>query len=95
MVVGVGTVELRLHGVQSLKEKRSVVRSVVRRVQNEFRISAAEVGALDDHRSAVVGFSVVTNDARLANSLLDQVVDAVEGFGLAEVADVSLEVLHV
>ncbi len=94
MVVGFGTVELRLHGVYSLKEKRGIVRSVVQRVQNQFHISVAEVGALDDHQSALVGFAVVSNNQRLANSILDKVVDAVEEFGLAEVADVELEFIH-
>ncbi|NTU59717.1 MAG: DUF503 domain-containing protein [Deltaproteobacteria bacterium] len=94
MVVGFGTIELRLHGVYSLKEKRSVVRSVVQRVQNQFHISVAEVGALDEHERAVVGFAVVTNDGRLANSILDKVVDAVEDFGLAEVGSVEIDVMH-
>lgn len=95
MVVGFGTVELRLHGVHSLKEKRGIVRSVVQRVQNQFHVSVAEVGALDDHQAALIGFAVASNDKRLANSILDKVVDAVEDFGLAEVGTVELEVIHV
>ncbi len=95
MVVGFGTIELRLHGVHSLKEKRGIVRSVVQRVQNQFHVSVAEVGALDDHQTALIGFAVASNDKRLANSILDKVVDAVEDFGLAEVGNVELEVIHV
>ena len=34
MIVGVAVAELHVHGSQSLKEKRGVVRSVVQRVRN-------------------------------------------------------------
>lgn len=94
MVVGVGTLELYLPGVQSLKEKRSVVRSVIQRVQNQFHVSVAEVDSLDLHQKATIGFAVVSNDSRLANSVLDKIVDAVEGYNLAEVARADLEVMH-
>jgi hypothetical protein len=94
MVVGVGTLELYLPGAQSLKEKRSVVRSVIQRVQNQFHVSVAEVDSLDLHQKATIGFAVVSNDSRLANSVLDKIVDAVEGYHLAEVARADLEVMH-
>jgi uncharacterized protein YlxP (DUF503 family) len=94
MVVGVGTLELQLHGVQSLKEKRSVVRSVIQRVQSQFHVSVGEVDSLDLHQKATIGFAVVSNDGRLANSVLDKIVDAVEGYCLAEVTNVQLEVMH-
>ncbi|MBI5014585.1 MAG: DUF503 domain-containing protein [Deltaproteobacteria bacterium] len=95
MVVGVGTVELFIPEARSLKDKRSVVRSVVQRVQNQFHISVAEVESLDVLQTATIGFAVVTNDSRLANSILSKVVDAVEGYYLAEVTRSDLEVLHV
>lgn len=94
MVVGVGSLDLHIPEAQSLKEKRSVVRSVVQRLQNQFHLSVAEVDSLDLLQKATIGFAVVTNDGRLANSILDKVVDAVEGYYLAEVTNVQLEVLH-
>jgi uncharacterized protein YlxP (DUF503 family) len=95
MVVGVGTIELHIPEAQSLKDKRSVVRSVVQRVQNQFHISVAEVDSLDLLQKATIGFAVVTNDSRLADSILSKVVDAVEGYYLAEVTKTALEVLHI
>lgn len=94
MVVGVGTVELFLPEAQSLKDKRGVVRSVVRRLQNQFHISVAEVDSLDLLQKATIGFAVVTNDGRLANSILDKVVDALESYYVADITDTRLEVLH-
>ncbi len=95
MVVGTAQIELYLHGVRSLKEKRSIVRKVVHRIRNTFDLSAAEVDALDSHQRAVVGVAVVTNDARLADSLMNKVVDFVIDLHLAEVGRSEVEVLHI
>lgn len=95
MVVGTASVELLLYGVYSLKEKRAIVRRVVHRLRNEFSVSVAEVASLDEHAKATIGIAVVTNDGRLANSLLDQMVNALEGYGEAELGRVNLELLHV
>lgn len=95
MVVGVATIKLYLHGVFSLKEKRSVVRRIVHRTKNKFEISVAEVDALELHQSAVIGVAVVTNDSRLANSILDKVVGFVDELHLAEITDSQIEILHI
>jgi len=95
MVVGLGTVDLYLPGVQGLKEKRGVVRRVVERTRNRFPVSMAEVDSLDLHQKATIGFAVVSNDARTADSILNKVIDYVEGLHLAEITRTDLEILHV
>jgi uncharacterized protein YlxP (DUF503 family) len=95
LVVGVATIELYLHGVQSLKQKRSIVRKVVHRVRNQFEISVAEVDLQDVHQSAAIGCAIVTNDARLANSVLSKVIDHITSLHLAEVSRAGIEILHV
>jgi uncharacterized protein YlxP (DUF503 family) len=95
MVVGVATVDLYIHGVQSLKEKRGVVRRVVDRVRNRFSISVAEVDNLDLHQKATIGMAIVTNDRRLADSTLNKALDFVEDLHLAEVIRADLEILNV
>lgn len=95
MVVGVGTLDLYIPEAHSLKEKRGVVRRIVQRTRNEFEISVAEVDNLDLHQKATIGFAVVTNDSRLANSILSKVVDFVDDLYLAQVVKSDLEVIHV
>lgn len=92
MVVAVLTVELRLHAAFSLKDKRSVVKSLIQRTAQRFRVSAAEVGHQDDIRRALVGVAVVSGDAAHA----DQVLQAAMRFMEAEypVELVSGEVEH-
>ena len=47
MIVGAAAVEIHIHGAQSLKSKRGVVRSISQRVRNRFNLSVAEVGGQD------------------------------------------------
>ena len=76
MIVGVMTAQLSLQGITSLKEKRSIVKSLIGRLQSRFNISVAEVDHQDSKSVAVLGVAVVSNDSRF----IDQQLDAIVGF---------------
>jgi uncharacterized protein len=63
MWAGVLEIDLLLGDVQSLKEKRSVVRPIVAEVRRKFEVSVAEAGHLDLHRRALIGVAVVGAEA--------------------------------
>ena len=94
MVVGVATLDLYLHGVHSLKEKRGILRRILDRTRNQFPVSAAEVGHQDSHQQAVIGLAVISGDARVANSILDKALDFIEDLHLVEITHTDLEILH-
>jgi uncharacterized protein YlxP (DUF503 family) len=71
MVVGIIGWELEVYGCQSLKEKRSVVRSLKQRLRNRFNLSVAETGANDLWQRAEITACVVTTDRRQADSILE------------------------
>jgi uncharacterized protein YlxP (DUF503 family) len=93
MVIGAARVELHVHASHSLKEKRSVVRSIVRRIRNEFNVAVAEVGGQDTWQWAVLGLAAVGHDRGGVRAVLERVIDFVEALHLAEVTDQSVEVL--
>lgn len=93
MIVGAAVVELHVHGSQSLKEKRGVVRSLLQRVRNRFPVSIAEVGGQDTWQRAVLGIATVGGDARKLRSVLEQVIAFVDGTGLAEVVGSDVEIV--
>ena len=78
MVIGVCTLELQVPGCSSLKEKRRVIRSVVRRVQNQYNVSIAEVGHQDSWQLATVAVACVSNDAGYAHGLLERIVGFID-----------------
>ena len=93
MIVGAALIEIHVHGSQSLKEKRGVVRSMVQRIRNRFNVAAAEVGGQGTWQRAVVGVTTVGHDAATVRSVLDRVIAFAEGTGLAEVTNSDIEIL--
>ncbi len=94
MVVGVGRIQLRLHGCRSLKEKRKVVQAMIRRLQNRYHASVAEVGKNDIYQRAEIGFALVANSGQLVNAVLDKMIDTAEELQLAEIIDSEIEIIH-
>lgn len=94
MVVGVLRLSLAIPGNDSLKGKRAIVKKIIERARVRFHVAAAEVADLDQHRRATLGFSVVSNDAQHAGSVIDHVVSFVAGATEALVVDRRSEVLH-
>jgi len=94
MVIGLCTIDLHLPGANSLKDKRSVLKSVMRRVRTEFNVSIAEVDQQDVWRSAVLAVVTVSSDRAYAHGLLTKVVDWIENTRLdAELVDYQIEML--
>jgi len=83
--VAICSLELGLYGVNSLKEKRGIVKRVINRTRDRFQIAVNEVGALDRLDSAELGIALVSNDKSVANSVVDRVIQFVEDLHLAEV----------
>src|SRR5277367_3363690 len=73
MFVGVMRFSLDIVGARSLKDKRSVVRSLKERAQGRLRVSIAEIGFLDHPQRATLGVACVSNDAAVCDKLLADV----------------------
>jgi len=89
------TLELRIEGAHSLKDKRQVLRSVKDRLRNSFNISIAEIEVTDLWQRATLGVVSISdsrdyleglmrnveNEAvKLANNAGAEVVDSVLDF---------------
>lgn len=92
MTVGTMTLQILIPSAHSLKEKRSVLRSIIARLRNEFNISVAEVGEQDRWQLGVIGVACVSSDSAYAEGQLQAVVNWVnENRPDVEVSRVEIE----
>ena len=78
MTVGVSSFELHLHSSRSLKDKRRVVKSLIDRIHQRFRVSIAETDFHDLHQRAEISMAAVTNSESEMEMLMEEVRNLVE-----------------
>jgi len=93
MFVGVLRLSFHVPHARSLKDKRRVVQKFRDRVRARFDVSIAEVAEQDKLQRAVFGVSVVSGDAAMCDSVLEQVARAAETQEDAVLTDRSTEVM--
>ncbi|MBK7405228.1 MAG: DUF503 domain-containing protein [Phycisphaerales bacterium] len=94
MVIGVLQVELLVPHAASLKDKRSVVRSLKDRLHREHQVSVAEVAAQDDMQLAVLGIALVAGDGRRVGEVLDQILAKLRALRDAELGATRRQLLQ-
>jgi len=93
MTIGVLQLEIGIGDAMSLKDKRRVVKSLKDRIAHGHNVSIAEVGALDEHRRAIIGIAMVANDARYVEGALSKIVDFVRGVHTADLMYYQIELI--
>jgi len=78
MTVGISSFELHLPSSRSLKDKRRIVKSLVDRIHQRYRVSIAETDLHDLHQRAEISMAAVTNGESEMEKLMDEVRNLVE-----------------
>ena len=94
MILGVLRIELHVPGAQSLKDKRSAIKSVKEQMRSHFNVSASEVDANDTWQRATLGVSTVGDEPGRVNGLLAQVKDWLHRQGAVHVIRIEEECSH-
>ena len=94
MVIGCCSIKFYLHGNNSLKGKRRVVRAIKDRLKNDFNVSVAVVGDQDVWQSLHIGISAVGSNRPYMDGLISKVVDAIDKMNLAEMVNCKTETLN-
>ena len=81
MIIGVLTAQLHMQGINSLKEKRGIVKSVIGRLKSRFNISIAEVDHQDSKASAVIAIAIVANETGFINSRFESILSFMQKDG--------------
>ena len=95
MFVGVLRLTFHIPHARSLKDKRRVVAKFRDRVRSRFDVSIAEVAQQDIHQRAVFGVTVVSGEASVCDSVLEQVARSAELAEDAVLTDRATELITV
>ncbi|MDD5556840.1 MAG: DUF503 domain-containing protein [bacterium] len=93
MIIGLIEFRLNMPGNRSLKDKRTVVKSLKDRVRRRFNVAIAEVDAHDRWTEAVLAAVTVASDGAYAHQLLEAVAGLVGGDRDAMLADYRIQML--
>ncbi len=92
MHIGVLTVEFRLHGLTSIKAKRSIAASLKRKLRNKFNVAVAEVDGQDSTEVLILAVITVANEAKRVDSQLQKAYSMVEAATSEEIVHYSTEI---
>lgn len=93
MKILVMEVSIRVSWVNSLKEKRMIVRSITQRLKNKFNISIGEVSLQDNHKLIGIGLSSVCGTDAIADSTKEKIVNFIDDNCDGEIIDIFEEVV--
>jgi len=94
MIVGVMQVELAIDWAQSLKDKRSVVKSLRDTLHRHHMVSVAEIADQGIWNRATLGIAIVGSSGSAIGATLDRVIERIRSASDCEVSDTSRELLH-
>jgi uncharacterized protein YlxP (DUF503 family) len=95
LTVGLMRVVLHLPDSGSLKSKRQVISGLLRRLRQELKVAAAEVGEHDRWQLAELAVATVSGDGRHADEVLASALSYIESHcDGARITDVSTELLR-
>jgi len=95
VAIGLARVVLHLPESGSLKMKRQVVSGLLRRLRQELKVAAAEVGELDRWQLAELAVATVSADGRHADEVLAAALSYIESHSDgARITDVSTELVR-
>jgi uncharacterized protein len=93
MLVALCRFDLRIPGVNSLKEKRHVVKTLTASVRQKFNVAVAEVDHQDLWQRATLAVSAVGSEGYHLKRVMHEVERHVERFPAVDIIDVRLS-LH-
>ncbi len=93
MIVGIVRIRLHISDCQSLKDKRSAVSSLIRRLRNKFNAAIAEIDDQDLWQESTIGAAVIGGSTAHASSQLQSIIDFVEGQPVTMVTAIETEIL--
>lgn len=95
MKILVMKISLRASWVHSLKEKRMVIKSLMKILTNTFNISVSEVENQDIHQSLVIGIAGICGSSSQVDSTMENIITFIENNTEAEIILIENEEINI
>ncbi len=93
MVVGILNIRLVIRDSHSLKDKRSVIKSLKDRIRQKYNVSISEMAAHNNHKQCVLAIAMIGNERRHVNSVLTDIANSFKLFPKVQLVDYGLELI--
>jgi uncharacterized protein YlxP (DUF503 family) len=90
MIVSMIQLIFEIPGVDNIKEKRRIIRSLREKLQRRFHMSAAEVDLQDSLSFAQIGGAVVSNSRTFGESVMHKAFEMIENELPVRIQDMSI-----
>jgi uncharacterized protein YlxP (DUF503 family) len=90
MVVSLIQLIFEVPELDSIKDKRRIIRSLRDKLQRRFHLSAAEIDLQDSLRFAEIGAALVSNSKEFGESVLHKALKMIEDEAPIRINDVSI-----
>lgn len=78
MYVLVLQISFTIDDAYSLKDKRKIIKSIIQKGQNRFKVSSAEIGFHDILNRSEIAFALVTSQSRVGRQHLEELFRFIE-----------------
>ncbi len=93
MIVGIVNLKIYIPFSHSLKQKRTIVKSLCSKVKNNFNVSIAEVENQDVHQTIGLGFAVLSNNSKHIDSTIDKIINYIDSNTEGEIIEINREIV--
>ena len=92
MLIGLINFDLYLPMVSSLKEKRSIIKSLIEKSRNKFNIAVSETDDNDLWKKATISVVTVSNKRSYIDSMFSKYIEFISEFPGTQLRDYKIEI---
>ena len=94
MVTVICQIEILIYEANSLKEKRSVIKSIIERTKNKYYISIIESDFHDYWQKSELSFSFCSIESKDAHRKVEAIIKSIESNPYIEIYNICRELIH-